>query len=149
MDGCRHTIAGCQSGVWKKVGPSFNASISPDYGVVDLAGGLKMTWQRFIIQSCADWYKWQDSGYEAGCSVRFNFQQPFSAATYYVSAIGQDTAQGAAYGANMEGSEMSFGVQAQDRNGVNLRINRVFGGNGAAPGSFTEYMGLTIYAIGQ
>ena len=135
--------------MWTKTSPSFNASISPDYGVVDLAGGLKMKWQRFIVQSCVDWYEWRDGGYEAACSIRLNFLQPFNIATYYVSVIGQDSAQGAAHSANMEGSEMSFGIQSQDKDGVNLRINRVFGGNGLAPGSFTEYMGVSIFSIGQ
>lgn len=141
-------ILSCQSGSWHRQGATYNADISPDYGVVDLAGGLKMTWQRFVIVSCVDYFKWTDGGYTASCTHRFNFKYPFPTAVYYVSAIGQDTAEGATFAGNGEGSEMSFGILQQDRWGVNMRINRVYGSNGPYAGSFAETMGVTIYSIG-
>ena len=146
----------CQSGSWVSQGAKYNADISPDYGVVELAGGLKMAWQRYVFKSCVDWFTWRvtnftstDGGAQASCDMYFPFKKPFPSYTYFVTAMGQDNAAGASVSSNTEGSEMSFGVINQSTSGVTIKIMRNVGSNGNMKSSLTETMGVIIYAIGM
>lgn len=105
-----------------------------------------MIWQRVTMPSCVpSFYRVNDIFSEAKCQLRIDFKNPFKEFTYFANIIGQDRASGAIVQVDSEGSEFSFGIQQQDRNGLNILISRVAGSNDLN----NETMGFTIFGIGK
>lgn len=78
--------------------------------------------------------------------IDISFKKGFEKNVFLVSAIGRDSAyDGALYQSSAEGSEFSYGVRSQDKNGVKLLASRVSGSNPYG----TEQAGVIIYAIGM
>lgn len=140
MDGYR--LLTCQSGAgtlleWKLQAGTYNADIGPDWGIVELAGGIKLLWQFAEITGLA-----ANIG-----AIRFfdvQFKKAFIENVYYVTAIGRDSAQGGLYQNSAEGSELSFGVRSQNKTGATFLASRVSGSNGG-----NERAGIIIQAIGK
>ncbi|WP_230623481.1 MULTISPECIES: hypothetical protein, partial [Chromobacterium] len=136
----------CQSGRWQLQGSKLSAEASPDWGEIEMAGGLKLRWQRIVMKSCVSSMKYQYGGWMAFCDIDILFAKPFNEVNYYTAATGQDSAVGSFDDRQFaEGSEMSFGVMSQNRFGARFRISRVSGSND----SDMEWMGFTIFSIGR
>jgi len=133
----------CQSGKWSYLNAPPATGSGPDYGYIELGGGLKLYWQGYTVPSCVPDRGTVPDGMHF-CSVYAPFAKPFDESVYFVNATGRDFAQGSIFFPYPEGSEMAFGIINSSRFGTTVHVNRVSGS-----GKDVEMLNFTILAIGK